>query len=78
MNEHVITLNHTRINTRVITCRRGIHAMLLISHYLASNRDRTPKCAAALEEYIPLYLDQDCYKVVLGGVPETKQLRGLP
>jgi hypothetical protein len=31
--------------------------------------------AAALEKYLPMYLDQDCYKVVTGGVPETKQLR---
>jgi hypothetical protein len=31
--------------------------------------------AAALEKYLPMYIDQDCYKVVTGGVPETRQLR---
>lgn len=30
--------------------------------------------AQILEEIIPLYLDEECYKVVSGGVPETTEL----
>lgn len=34
----------------------------------------TPKCAAILEELFPKYLDQDCFHVFNGGVPETTEL----
>lgn len=31
-------------------------------------------CAQLIAELIPKYLDNECYKVVLGGVPETTEL----
>ncbi|RUS87729.1 hypothetical protein EGW08_004475 [Elysia chlorotica] len=36
--------------------------------------EMSPKTAEFLHEYIPKYLDNDCIKVVLGGVPETTAL----
>jgi len=34
----------------------------------------SPHCAKFMAEKIPKYLDNDCYQVVLGGVPETTEL----
>ena len=34
----------------------------------------SPKTAEALEQLIPKYLDNDCYRVVVGGVTETTEL----
>lgn len=33
-----------------------------------------PKCAAALEELLPKYLDQNCFHIFNGGVHETSEL----
>lgn len=34
----------------------------------------SPNCAALLEELIPKYLDQNCYHIFNGGIPETTEL----
>lgn len=34
----------------------------------------SPKCAALLEELVPKYLNQECYHIFIGGIPETTEL----